>query len=136
MTLKKDPNFEKFAWKMTWGIWWILTRAVFQSLIVFTLIGYFCRKCVMFELKNIEDCVVKNDLWFQKWKQEFWTSSLCKVYKSSVHNVLAKGMCFLEKSSPSNFNFLDFQLLAWVVQFPHLIFETRSQFLYKFCIIL
>ena len=31
------------------------------------LMGYFCRKYVMFELKKIQrSCVVKNDLWFQK----------------------------------------------------------------------
>ena len=37
--------------KMTWGIWWILMGAVI-SLRIFTLIGYFGRKYVMFELKK------------------------------------------------------------------------------------
>ena len=55
-----------FVWKMTWEIWWILTRAV-ESLKVFTSMGYFCRKYIMFELKIQRSCVVKNDLWFQKW---------------------------------------------------------------------
>ena len=32
--------------------------------------------------------------------------------KSSVYNVSAEGMCFLDRSSPSNLNFLDFTLLA------------------------
>ena len=34
--------------------------------------------------------------------------------KSSVYNVLAEGMCFLDKSSASNFNFLDFRMLVWI----------------------
>ena len=50
-TLKKNWLF---VWKMTWGIWWTLTRAV-ESLKICTLMGYFCRKCVMFELKNTEE---------------------------------------------------------------------------------
>ena len=33
--------------------------------------------------------------------------------KSSVYNVLAEEMYFLDKSSPSNFSFLDFPMLAW-----------------------
>ena len=40
--------------------------------------------------------------------------------KSSVYNVLAKRMCFLYE----------------VIKIFHMIFETRSQFLYKFCTIL
>ena len=35
-----------------------------------------------------------------------------KIDKSSVYNVSAEGMHFLDKSSPSSFNFLDFPLLA------------------------
>ena len=49
--------------------------------------------------------------------------------KSRVYDVLAEGMYFWEKSSPSNFNFLGVPLLA---QISHVIFETKSQFLYKF----
>ena len=36
--------------KMTWRIWWILMRAV-ESLKICTLLGYFCRKYVIFERK-------------------------------------------------------------------------------------
>ena len=52
-TLKKNWLF---VWKMIWGIWWILTRAV-QSLKIYTLMGYFCRKYVMFELKRYRGVV-------------------------------------------------------------------------------
>ena len=42
------------------------------SLKIFTLIGYFDRKYLMFEAKNIQrGCVVKNDLWFQKYHKSF-----------------------------------------------------------------
>ena len=47
-TLKKNWLF---VWKMTWGIWWTLTWGV-KSLKICFLIGYFCRKYVMFELKK------------------------------------------------------------------------------------
>ena len=47
-TLKKNWLF---VWKMIWGIWWILTRAV-ESLKICTLMGYFCRRYVVFELKK------------------------------------------------------------------------------------
>ena len=47
-TVKKNSLF---AWKMTWIIWWILTRAV-ENLKIHTLMGYFCQKFVMFELKK------------------------------------------------------------------------------------
>ena len=53
--------------------------------------------------------------------------------KPSVYNVLAEGIYFLDQSSQSNFNFLDFLLLVWI---PHVIFETRSQLLYKLYTIL
>ena len=47
-TLKKNRHF---AWKMTWGIWWIWR----EQWKVWTLTSYFCRKYVMFELKNTEE---------------------------------------------------------------------------------
>ena len=47
-TLKKNWLF---LWKMTWRIWWILMRAV-ESLKNCTLMGYFCRKYAIFELKK------------------------------------------------------------------------------------
>ena len=55
-----------FIWKMTWGICWTLTCAV-ESLKVCTLMGYFFRNYVTFELKRYRRVVAKNDLWFQKW---------------------------------------------------------------------
>ena len=60
-TLKKNWLF---VWKMTWENWWTLTRSM-ESLKIFTLMGYFCRKYVMFQLKKYmqRNCVVKNDLY-------------------------------------------------------------------------
>ena len=46
------------AWKMTWGIWWILRRAV-ESLKICILVGYFWQKCVMFELTEYMGVVLK-----------------------------------------------------------------------------
>ena len=48
MTLKKDPNFEE---KLARGIWWTLMPAV-ENLKICTLMGYYCRKYVMFEQKR------------------------------------------------------------------------------------
>ena len=74
-TLKKNWLF---VWKMTWEIWWTLTRAV-ESLKVFTLMGYFCRKCIMFEFKKYRGVVswrmtygFKNDI--SNW-ENFHTNS-------------------------------------------------------------
>ena len=67
---------------------------------IFTLIGYFCRKYVMFELKKYWDCVVKNNIWFQKWHKSFGEFLHKKVKvmldKSSVY-VLAERMYFWTK---------------------------------------
>ena len=125
--LKKDPNFENrlFVWKMTWGTWWTLTRAV-ESLNVCTLMSYFSKKYVMFELKNTEeknDLCRENDSWFQKWHEE--------LDKHFVYNVSAEGMYFLDKINPSNFNFLDFWLLVWSCPNFSCDFGTRSHFLYS-----
>ena len=78
---KKIQTFRKnwlFVWKMTWEIWWTLTRAV-ESLKVFTLMGYFCRKCIMFEFKKYRGVVswrmtygFKNDI--SNW-ENFHTNS-------------------------------------------------------------
>ena len=91
MTLKSDAKFkEKLTLgsvpKMTRGIWWILTRAV-ESLKMCTLMGYCCRHYVMFELKKCEKMTYgfKNDI------------SNLMLGKSSVYNVLAEGMHFLDK---------------------------------------
>ena len=43
--------------KMTWGIWWILMRAV-GSLKIFTLMCYFCRKYTMLEQKKVKGSYV------------------------------------------------------------------------------
>ena len=51
--LKKDWLF---IWKLTWGIWWTLTLAV-ESLKLCTMIGYFCKKYVMIELKRYKGVV-------------------------------------------------------------------------------
>ena len=42
---------------MTWGIWWILTQTM-ESLKICTLMGYFCQKYVMFELKKYRRVVL------------------------------------------------------------------------------
>ena len=67
-TLKKKWIF---VWKMAWGIWSVFKPAV-ESLKTCTLMCYFYRNYVMFELKKIQrSCLVKNDLWFPKWHEEF-----------------------------------------------------------------
>ena len=66
--------------KLTWGFWWILTRAL-KSLKICTLMGSFWTKYVMFELKKYrgimfhdteEWCKIwrKTNLWFGKWHEE------------------------------------------------------------------
>ena len=45
-----------FVLKMTWGIWWTLAWTV-ESLKIYTLMGYLCRKYVMFELKRYRGVV-------------------------------------------------------------------------------
>ena len=119
VTMKSDAKFEG---KLTLGFKndrknLVNTNVSSGCLKICTLIGYFCRKQVIFELKKIQrDCVVKNDLWFQKRHQSFgkFSHKQLKVMldKSSVYNVLAEGMYFLAKCSPSNFNFQDFLLRA------------------------
>ena len=48
--------------KTTWGIRWILMRAV-QSLKICILVGYFCRKYLMIQLKK--------DRWAASWKMTY-----------------------------------------------------------------
>ena len=55
--------------------------------------------------------------------------------KSYLYNVLAEGMYFWAKVAYHISPFWNFHL-SQVVQISHVIFETRSQFLYKFCPIL
>ena len=62
--------------------------------------------------------------------------------ESSVCNVLAEGMYFLDKCifwtkvAHQISTFWTFLCLSEVVQIPHLNFEARSQLLYKLCTIL
>ena len=59
MTLKRDSNFEEkltFCLKITRGIRLTLTKAA-ASLKICTLMGYFFRKYVMFELKKYRGVV-------------------------------------------------------------------------------
>ena len=42
-----------FVWTMTWRIWWILITRAVESLQIYTLMGYFCQKYVVFELKKV-----------------------------------------------------------------------------------
>ena len=75
-------------------------------------------------------CVMKNYLWFQKRHKEFGEFSHKQLRvmfdKSFVYNVLAEGMYFLDKRSPSNFNFWTFHCLPEFFQIFHVIFGTRS----------
>ena len=60
MALKRDPNFEEklsFCLKNDiWGIWWTLTGLA-ESLKICTLMGYFSRNYVLFELKKYRGVV-------------------------------------------------------------------------------
>ena len=67
--------------KMTWGIWWILMRAV-ASLKIWTLMCYFWGEYVIFEPKKYRGVMCHNteewykiwrgtDLCFEKWDEEF-----------------------------------------------------------------
>ena len=63
-------SYLSWNWRViqTWEMWWILTRAV-ENPKICTLMGYFCQKYVMFELKWYRRIVswkmaygVKNDI--------------------------------------------------------------------------
>ena len=90
-TLKKNWLF---VWKMTWGIWKILTRAV-ESLKTRILMSYFCRKYVMFDLKKYRGILSWNMTYGFKNDKEFgeilpkWLKVM--LDKSSVY-ILAEGM--------------------------------------------
>ena len=63
--------------------------------------------------------------------------------KSSVYNILTEGMYLLDKCifwtkvvAHQISTFCTFHCLSEVVQIPHVVFETRSQFLYKLSTIL
>ena len=85
MTLKSDAMFEEkltLGFKMTWGIWWILMRAV-AGLEISTLMYYICQKHIKFQPKQYRRIVShdtgkrsklwrKTDFLFEKWHEEFW----------------------------------------------------------------
>ena len=56
--------------------------------------------------------------------------------KSSEYNVLAKETYFFWTKAHQISTFWTFHCLSEVVQIPHVIFETRTQLLYKPCTIL
>ena len=93
---------------MTWTIWLVLMRAV-ESLKICTLMGYVCRKYVynVWAKKIQRTCVVKNDLWFQKWHKEFGEFSQEKLIvmldTSSVYKVLAEKNVFFGQKYPMEF---------------------------------
>ena len=64
-----------FVWKITWGIWWSLTRAA-ESLKMCTLIGYFGRNYAVFELKKNTE-----ELYCKKWYNDM--SNLLNFHTSS-----------------------------------------------------
>ena len=58
---------------------------------------FLSRVCNIWSKKIQTSCVVKNDLWFEKWHEKFGKfSQKLKVMleKSFVYNVLAEGMYF------------------------------------------
>ena len=81
---------ENWLWKIAWGIWWILARAV-GSLITFTLMGSFWRKCVMLELqKYSRDVLWKMTYGFKNDRRNlvnFHTSSWKKWQINSMYIV-------------------------------------------------
>ena len=80
-------------------IWWILTQAG-ASLKICTLMSYFCKKYVMFELKKYTRLVWWKMTYGSKWDTEFSAKIVeIKEGKSSVNNVLAKGMYVLDECS-------------------------------------
>ena len=74
-TLKKNWLF---IWKMTWRIWWNLSWAV-ESLKMSTLMGYFCWKYVMFDLKRYRGGV----LWKITYSFKNGISNLVNFHTSS-----------------------------------------------------
>ena len=96
MTLKSDAKFEEKLTpgsKMTWGIWWILLRAV-ASLEICSLITTFANSTWSFSLKSTEETSLMTlkkdpnltDFSFEKWHEEFgelW-SEQSKVWKFAL----------------------------------------------------
>ena len=96
--------------KMTWGIWWVLMRAVVSRKICY-LMCFFCQKYIMFEPKiyrrfmchNAEEwCKIwgGTDLYFEKWHEKFgqlWPNiqksqnlNFNEVFLTKLHNLWPK----------------------------------------------
>ena len=80
--------------KLTHGTWQILTWALKSLKDIFTSMGFFWAKCILFELKKYrgvifhdteEWCKIwrKTDLWFEKWHEKFgkFSPELLKLSK-------------------------------------------------------
>ena len=84
--------------------------------------------CNVWAKKIQRSCAVKNDLWFQVLYEELGEllNRCLKVMwdKLSIH-ILAERMYILDKSSPSNFNFLDFLLPVWSC--PNSSYDFQNQ---------
>ena len=143
MTLKSDPIFEE---KLIFCL-----KNHTKNLVNFNLssgksensdfYGLLLSKvCNVWAEKIQANCVVKNDVWFQKWHKEFDKFFHKKLEvtlnKSFVYNILAEEMQFWTKVAHRISTFWPFYFLSEVAKIPHVIFETRSQFLYKLCTIL
>ena len=136
MTLKKDPTLKKnwlFIWKIkVWAV---------ESVKICTLMDYFCREYVIFELARYRgvvpwkmSCGFKNDI---SNLVNFHTSSWnkLKLILKLISNYL-KEHIFWTKEVYQISTFWTFHCLSEVVQIPHVIFETRNQLLYNLCAIL
>ena len=116
MKLKNDPNFEK---KLTFCL-----KNFMRILVNFSASSgksenlhfdglLLSKVCNARAKKNIEELWREVKLIVSKMEFDEFSHRQLKVMlgKSSVH-VLAEGMHFLDKSNPSNFNFLDTPLLV------------------------
>ena len=109
-TLKKNWLF---VWKMTWENWWTLIRAV-ESVKTCTLMGYFCRKYVMFERKNTEE------LCCEKW--------LIYGFKNDIRNLVnfPKFKCFKNNMQSQ------YSLLPQILTFTSLRLMVLIKFVISF----
>ena len=125
MTLMSDPNFEE---NLTFCL-----KSHMNNLVNFNSSSgksenvhfdriFLSKVCNIWAKRIQANCVVKNDLWFQKCHKD---SLKVILDKSSVYNVLVEGMHFLDKCSPLNFNFSDFPLLVW--SYPNSSYDSWNQ---------
>ena len=78
-TLKKSCLL---VWKIAWGIWWTLTRAI-ENLKICILMDYFCRKYVMFEIKNTEKLCREKWLMVSEMVKGIWWI-FTQVFESNI----------------------------------------------------